>query len=319
MALTERVLAGDRASLARAITLVESEHPKHRGPARELLSALLPHTGGARRIGISGVPGAGKSTLIDALGASLVEAGNQVAVLAVDPSSTVSGGSILGDKTRMAKLARDERAFVRPSPTGGTLGGVARKTREAMLVCEAAGFDVVFVETVGVGQSETSVADLVDLYALVLIAGAGDRLQGIKRGVLEVADLVVVNKADGDNRLRAEAAAREYATALRLMRGKRAPEVLPVSAHDGSGLEVLWETLDGKWREAEASGALTSRRRTQDVAWMWRLAEAPVLSALRRQQATRAHALEDAVRAGSKPAAAAADEILRGFRWPEEE
>ncbi|MFP2927082.1 methylmalonyl Co-A mutase-associated GTPase MeaB, partial [Pyxidicoccus sp. 3LG] len=195
----EGVRAGDRAVLARAITLVESEHPRHAALAQDVLTRLLPHTGNSQRVGISGVPGVGKSTFIDALGMHLVGRGHQVAVLAIDPSSSISGGSILGDKTRMARLSREPSAYIRPSPSSGTLGGVARKTRETLLLCEAAGFDVVLVETVGVGQSETVVSELVDFYLVLMLAGAGDELQGIKRGILEVADMVAINKADGDN------------------------------------------------------------------------------------------------------------------------
>ncbi|RYF89360.1 MAG: methylmalonyl Co-A mutase-associated GTPase MeaB, partial [Caulobacteraceae bacterium] len=214
--LASRLIAGDRAALARAITLVESRRTDHQAAARQLLQRIMPHTGAAQRLGITGVPGAGKSTTIEALGCNLTAAGHRVAVLAVDPSSTRTGGSILGDKTRMERLAMDTRAFIRPSPSGGELGGVARKTREAILLCEAAGFDVVIVETVGVGQSETVVADMVDLFMAVLIPGGGDELQGIKKGLIEIADLILINKADTDP-ARAERSAREYRNALHIL------------------------------------------------------------------------------------------------------
>ncbi|HLU42943.1 MAG TPA: methylmalonyl Co-A mutase-associated GTPase MeaB, partial [Microthrixaceae bacterium] len=217
-AYVEGVLAGDRAVLARTITLVESRSPRHREAAREVLERLLPHTGGAHRVGITGVPGVGKSTFIDQLGVNLTSAGHRVAVLAVYPTSSRTGGSILGDKTRMERLAVDPDAFIRPSPAGATLGGVARSTRETILVCEAAGFDVVLVETVGVGQSETVVADMVDFFLVLMLAGAGDDLQGIKKGILELADMIAINKADGDNREQAERAAADYRAALHLMR-----------------------------------------------------------------------------------------------------
>ena len=230
------VRRGDRAILARAITLIESEQPAHAELAQEVLEVLLPDTGGAHRVGISGVPGAGKSTFIDALGTTLTSQEHRVAVLAVDPTSSISGGSILGDKTRMSALSNDPNAFIRPSPTSGTLGGVARKTRETILLCEAAGFDVVLVETVGVGQSETIVAGMVDFFLVLFIAGAGDELQGIKRGILEVADMLAINKADGDNRPRAIRAQASYQSALRLMRGDRVPPVVTCSALEKTGL-----------------------------------------------------------------------------------
>ncbi len=313
-ALAAGVRAGNRATLARAITLVESEHPKHEAQAQELLAALLPHTGRAARIGISGVPGAGKSTFIDAMGMRLVEAGHRVAVLAVDPSSRVSGGSILGDKTRMARLSRDDRAYIRPSPSGGTLGGVARKTRESMLVCEAAGFDVVLVETVGVGQSETVVSDMVDVTLVLLIAGGGDELQGIKRGILEAVDVLVMNKADGNNVLRAEQARAEHRAALRLLRGHEVP-VLTCSSLEGTGLPEVWETLVRVRADAEASGKLGRRREAQKVRWMWRMIEDGLHAALRRHEGVRAMlpTLEAAVRAGQTPPTAAAHTLLALF------
>jgi LAO/AO transport system kinase len=312
--LAAGVRSGDRATLARAITLVESEHPKHEARAQALLAELLPHTGRAVRVGISGVPGAGKSTFIDAMGMRLVEAGHRVAVLAVDPSSRVSGGSILGDKTRMARLSRDERAYIRPSPSGGTLGGVARKTRESMLLCEAAGFDVVLVETVGVGQSETVVSDMVDVTLVLLIAGGGDELQGIKRGILEAVDVLVMNKADGANVMRAEQAKSEHRAALRLLRGHEVP-VLTCSSTEGTGLPEVWDALVKVRAEAEASGKLTRRREAQMVRWMWRMIEDGLHSALRRHVGVRAALpeLEAAVREGRTPPTAAAHALLALF------
>ncbi|MBX3245657.1 MAG: methylmalonyl Co-A mutase-associated GTPase MeaB [Myxococcales bacterium] len=313
-ALEAGVRAGDRASLARAITLIESEHPRHEQEAQELLGRLLPHTGRAIRVGVSGVPGAGKSTFIDAMGMRLVEAGHRVAVLTIDPSSQVSGGSILGDKTRMAALSRDERAYIRPSPSGGTLGGVARKTRESMLLCEAAGFDVVMVETVGVGQSETVVSEMVDVTLVLLIAGGGDDLQGIKRGILEAVDVLVMTKADGANVTRAEQARAEHRAALRLLRGREIP-VLTCSSLEGTGLSEVWQTLVETRAAAEASGALAARRERQMVRWMWRMLEDGLFAALRRHAGVRARlpVLEAEVRGGRVPPTAAALELLGLF------
>src|SRR3954454_24463100 len=244
--LAQHVINGDRRALARAITLAESTRSDHRAEAEALLEQVLPHAGGAVRVGISGAPGAGKSTFIEALGTHLVAHDHRVAVLAVDPSSTRSGGSILGDKTRMEQLTRSPDAFVRPSPTGGTLGGVARRTREAMLLCEAAGFDVVLVETVGVGQSEVAVAGMVDLFLLLLAPAAGDELQGVKRGIVELADLVVVNKADGELAAAATRTAADYGNAVHIVRpvGTWTPRVLLSSALTGAGIEDVWATVD---------------------------------------------------------------------------
>jgi LAO/AO transport system kinase len=309
------VRGGDRAILARTITLIESEKTKHAELAQEVLQALLPHTGGAYRVGISGVPGAGKSTFIDAIGTTLTGSGHHVAVLAVDPTSSVSGGSILGDKTRMSALSSDSKAFIRPSPTSGTLGGVTRKTRETILVCEAAGFDVVLVETVGVGQSEAIVAGMVDFFLVLLIAGAGDELQGIKRGILEVADMLAINKADGDNLARAIQAQASYQSALRLMRPQSEPPVVICSALERTGLEELWGLAEERRAELEASGAFQRRRQEQQVRWMWDMVEDGLRRALRGDRELRAllEQLEEAVGAGTAAPSAAATQVLRRF------
>lgn len=270
------VLAGDRRMLSKTITLVESALLSHQETARRILNALLPRTGKAVRLGITGVPGVGKSTFIESLGMMLVEKGHSVAVLAVDPSSARSGGSVMADKTRMEKLSADRRAFIRPSPSGGTLGGVARKTRETMLVCEAAGYKVIIVETVGVGQSETAVASMVDFFLVLLLTGAGDELQGLKKGILEMADALVINKADGDNVGPAKKAAKMYAQVLHLLQPSSPswnPLVLTCSALEGTGIEEVWETVQRHRRVFSRSGELDEKRRQQAVAWMWSLVD----------------------------------------------
>ena len=312
------VLAGDRAVLGRAVTLVESVRPDHRDKARELLRRLLPHTGSARRVGVSGVPGVGKSTFLEALGARLLERGYRVAVLAGAPTSGVSGGSILGDKTRMARLAADRRAFIRPSPSGGALGGVTRTTRESMIVCEAAGFDVIFVETVGVGQSETEVAAMVDTYLVLMLAGAGDDLQGIKRGILELADVLAVQKADGDNLPRAKRARRELEGALSLLRPHDpvwTPPVLTCSALQGDGLDEVWQAILDHRQALEDAGALLARRADQQLRWMWQLVEDEVRRQVRADAAVRGLApeLEAAVRAGTRTPGEAAEALLSAW------
>ncbi len=314
-AYVDGVREGDRAILARAITLIESEQPAHAELAQDVLEALLPETGGAHRVGISGVPGAGKSTFIDALGTMLTGQGHRVAVLAVDPTSSISGGSILGDKTRMSTLSNDPNAFIRPSPTSGTLGGVARKTRETILLCEAAGFDAVLVETVGVGQSETIVAGMVDFFLVLLIAGAGDELQGIKRGILEVADMLAINKADGDNRARATSAQASYQSALRLMRGDNAPPVVTCSALEKTGLTELWALVAECRREQEVSGDFQRNRQAQQVQWMWDMVEDGLRRALRSDAdlSTLITQLEHAVGEGRATPSAAALRVLRRF------
>jgi LAO/AO transport system kinase len=318
-ALAEGVLAGDRRVVARAITLVESRRPDHREQAQRLLVELLPHTGSARRVGISGVPGVGKSTLIDQLGVTLTAAGSKVAVLAVDPSSARSGGSILGDKTRMARLAVDENAFIRPAPTAGTLGGVAQATRESMVVVEAAGYDVVLVETVGVGQSEVAVAEMVDSFLFLTLARTGDQLQGIKRGILEIADVIAVNKADGPGGTDARKAARELAGAIRMLRGHTEGgwdvPVLTCSGLTGDGLDRVWTTLTEHQDRMRASGEFDERRRTQQVRWTWQLVRDGLESALRHHPGVRSSVpeLERAVLAGELTPALAAQQILRTF------
>ncbi|MER6070769.1 methylmalonyl Co-A mutase-associated GTPase MeaB [Streptomyces sp. NPDC001817] len=312
------VLDGKRAIVARAITLVESTRPQHRSQAQELLTQLLPHSGRARRIGISGVPGVGKSTFIDAFGTLLTSLGHRVAVLAVDPSSTRTGGSILGDKTRMERLAVDPNAFVRPSPSAGTLGGVAKATRESMVVMEAAGYDVILVETVGVGQSETTVAELVDSFLLLTLARTGDQLQGIKKGVLELADVIAVNKADGPHERDARAAARELAGALRLMHGKEAfwtPPVLHCSARESTGLDTVWDRLEQHRTLLDSTGRLTAKRRDQQVRWTWAMVRDELLGRLHADPAVRQAApdLERQVREGRLTATLAADRILEAF------
>jgi GTPase len=271
-ALAEDVRAGGRRALAKAITLVESTRADHQAAAQRLLELLLPHSGRAARVGISGVPGVGKSTFIEAFGLHLIGQGKRVAVLAVDPSSAISGGSILGDKTRMPRLAAAPEAFIRPSPAAGSLGGVARRTREALIVCEAAGYDLVLVETVGVGQSEFAVASMVDFFLVLMLAGAGDELQGIKKGILELADALAINKADGDNVRRAGQARAEYAAALRLFRHTSAswdPPVVTVSALEGRGMDRVWAIIQDHRARLSATGELTAKRQQQRQDWLW--------------------------------------------------
>jgi len=289
--LAAAIRAGDRATLARAITLIESKRADHRAQAHHLVQLLLPATGKAVRLGITGAPGAGKSTTIDALGTYLTGQGHKVAVLAVDPSSSRTGGSILGDKTRMARLAMDEHAFIRPSPSSGTLGGVAAKTRETMLLCEAAGYDVVLVETVGVGQSETAVADMTDFFLVLMVAGAGDELQGIKKGIVELADMIAVNKADGDNIARANVAAADYRGALHILAPRSpswSPPVITYSALTGAGIAELWTQVQTHKQKMTASGELAARRREQQVKWMWTMLEERLTARLRSDASVRA-------------------------------
>lgn len=316
--LYQGIREGNRAMLARAITLVESERASDFKDAQRLLNLLLPHTGGAIRLGISGIPGAGKSTFIDAFGTMLTDAGKRVAVLAIDPSSSVSRGSILGDKTRMARLSREPNAFIRPSPSSGTLGGVHRKTRETMLLCEAFGFDTVIIETVGVGQSETVVAEMVDFYLVLMIAGTGDELQGIKRGILEVADMLAINKADGDNIKRAQLARRELQTALHLMRGARKgwqPPVLACSALEGTGLDALWEQIQKHRALMIETGEFETKRSEQAIHWMWNMIEDGLLASLRHDElvASKMRQLEAEVSAGAITPSTAAESVLEAY------
>jgi len=316
--LASKIVAGDRRALAQGITLVESTRPDHRTDANALLAAVLPETGRSTRVGVSGSPGVGKSTLIEAVGLHVIERGHRVAVLAVDPSSTRSGGSILGDKTRMGDLARNDDAFVRPSPTSGTLGGVARRTREAMLLCEAAGFDVVLVETVGVGQSEVAVSGMVDCFVLLIAPAAGDELQGIKRGIMELADLVVVNKADGDLAKIAGITAADYANALHLVRPRTPawqPRVVQCSALEGTGVADVWRTVEEFRAALDGAGELAARRAGQARDWMWTEIADSLLDRLRAdpEAARLAAELEAEVRAGRLPPTAAADQVLRVF------
>ncbi len=313
--LASQVAAGDRRALARAITLVESTRADHRTEADELLSELIERTGGATRVGISGAPGSGKSTLIEALGLQLVDSGHQVAVLAVDPSSTRTGGSILGDKTRMEELVRRPEAFVRPSPTGGTLGGVARRTREAMLCCEAAGFDAVLVETVGVGQSEVAVEGMVDTFVLLVAPGGGDELQGIKRGIMELADLVVVTKADGVLQVAATSTEADYANALHLVRPKTeawTARVVTCSATTPRGVGDVWAAIEEHRDALAASGDLERHRAEQARQWMWAEIGEGLLDRLRAHPgaAEAAARLEAEVGAGRLPAPVAAARVL---------
>jgi LAO/AO transport system kinase len=316
--LAQALRAGDRAQLARAITLIESRRADHQQTARQLVQMLLPSTGQAMRVGITGTPGVGKSTTIDALGSYLTQQGRKVAVLAVDPSSTRSGGSILADKTRMPRLVADPDAFVRPSPAAGTLGGVGAKTREAMLLCEAAGYDPVLVETVGTGQSETAVADMTDFFLVLMLPGAGDELQGIKKGVVELADMLAVNKADGDNVKRATAAAAEYRAALHIISAGSelwTPPVITFSALTGHGIADMWARICEHRGRMSAAGALAARRREQQVKWMWSMLEERVTARLRSDPALRARLpkLEAAVAAGRTSPAIAVDELAKSL------
>lgn len=317
-ALVAGVVAGDRTAIGRSITLVESTRPQDRVHAATMLQALLPQSGEAHRVGVTGVPGVGKSTFIDTLGSQLTAAGHRVAVLAVDPSSSVSGGSILGDKTRMERLSIDPAAFIRPSPASGNLGGVGRATRETMVVLEAAGFDVVLVETVGVGQSETVVADMVDFFCVLALPGAGDELQGIKKGVIELADMVAVNKADGDNLPRARDAVRDYSAALRLLTPLSShwnPPVLSCSGLTGDGLIELWQQIELHRRTLSATGELAAKRTEQQVRWMWSLVDERLRQLLRAEPdvAAQLDACEAEVRRGVLPAPTAAERVVDAF------
>lgn len=313
--LIDRLTAGDGRALARAITLVESTRADHRAAAARLLGAVAGRTGGAVRIGVSGAPGVGKSTLIETLGLYILEHGHRLAVLAVDPSSPRSGGSLLGDKTRMERLARDARAFVRPSPSGGTLGGVARRTREAILLCEAAGYDTIVIETVGTGQSEAAVANLTDLFVLLIAPGGGDELQGLKRGIVELADIVVINKADGELAAAARRIQGDYASALRLARPPSAlwqPPVLLASAVEAIGIDGIWDAIE-RYRAVHAGpDGIAAKRAQQARTWLWEAVEDGLRDHLRRDPLTRRWMadLESQVTMGSREPADGAAEIL---------
>jgi LAO/AO transport system kinase len=312
------VRSGDRSILARAITLIESNAPAHIALAQEVLRELLPYTGGSLRVGITGVPGVGKSTFIEALGTMLCDRGHRAAVLAVDPSSSISRGSILGDKTRMERLARHPNAYIRPSPTGGSLGGVARKSRETLLVCEAAGFDIILVETVGVGQSEIAVRGMVDFFLLLMLAGAGDELQGIKKGIIELADALLITKADGDNRTRALAAQAEYTHALRYLtpatEGWR-PRAYICSAQTGEGIAEIWREIERFRDETTASGVFAARRREQARDWVYTMIEDHLRSRFFSHPVVqqRLPAIEKEVVEGTLPVTTAVQSLIRAF------
>ena len=316
--LAEQVRSGDRRALARAITLIESNRPADKPDARALLEALVPDSGQSIRVGISGVPGVGKSTLIESLGNHLVDVGHRVAVLAVDPSSVISGGSILGDKTRMETLSRRSEAFIRPSPAGETLGGVARRTRETMLVAEAAGYDVVLVETVGVGQSETTVARMTDMFLLLLLPAGGDELQGIKRGIVELADLILVNKADGQLELAAEQSVADYRKAAAFMHPRADDWQVPVepfSAPSGARTAEVWALVEQYRSQRNASGLIESTRAEQAINWMWGEIQNSLVEQLRADTAVKeqVHKLEMAVRDNQLSPTTAADELIELF------
>lgn len=317
--LAAGVRSGHVRSLAKAITLIESRNPDHAARAAELLDILLPETGKSIRLGISGVPGVGKSTFIEALGMNLIHRGHKVAILAVDPSSQLSGGSILGDKTRMEELAREHNAFIRPSPAGDTLGGVARKTRETMLLCEAAGFDIIIVETVGVGQSEITVASMVDFFMLLQLAGAGDELQGIKKGVMEIADAILINKAEGDNRPRAELARKQYQNALHLLKPKSPNWSVPVllcSALKQQGIDETWQTVLDYVKTMRTQGEFDQKRRLQANDWMWAqvMDELKTLFMTDKKVAPLIDPLQTAVSSGTTTPGAAARRLLEAFK-----
>jgi len=317
--LAEKIRQGDRRALAKGITLVESTRADHREQAASLLELLMPYTGNSIRLGITGVPGVGKSTFIESFGNHVIEKGHRVAVLAVDPTSALSGGSILGDKTRMETLSRNASAFIRPSPAGETLGGVTRRTRETLLLCEAAGFDVIIVETVGVGQSETAVAQMTDMFLLLLLPGGGDELQGIKRGIMELADLILVNKADGDQQAAANRTVADYRMAVHFLHPRSRHwqvQVQPLSALKGQGVNEVWETVESYRKALGEAGEINARRAAQARAWMWSETADSLLTELKESNSVKelVHALEQDVIEGKLPATVAAKKLIDAFR-----
>lgn len=317
--LLQSIERGDRAALARGITLIESTREDHQREAQALLTELMPKTGRSIRIGITGVPGVGKSTFIESFGQYVINHGHKVAVLAVDPSSARTGGSILGDKTRMSQLSQNEKAYIRPSPTGGSLGGVARRTREAMLLTEAAGYDVVLVETVGVGQSETEVADMVDIFVLLLLPGSGDELQGIKKGIVELADLLVVNKADGDQLAQAKRVRSDYSAAIRMLHpsnsGGWQPKVITCSALNNQGIDEVWQSISECAQAMKTSGQWEKKRHQQAKAWMWKEIHETLLSQFEKHPkiANRIHELEEQVSTNKLSPADAARTLIEHY------
>ena len=317
--LAAGVRSGNMRALAKAITLIESRHPEHSGKAAALIDELMPDTGNSIRIGISGVPGVGKSTFIEAFGMNLIKQDHKIAILAVDPSSQLSGGSILGDKTRMEELAREKNAFIRPSPSGDTLGGVARKTRETMLLCEAAGYDVIVIETVGVGQSEITVASMVDFFLLLQLANAGDELQGIKKGVMEIADAIVINKAEGDNRPRAELARRQYVNALHLLKPKSSHWQVPAmlcSALHNQGINEIWEMITQFVATMQEHGEFATKRSLQANDWMWALVMDGLKDLFRNDKnvAGMLDGVQTGVAAGTTSPSVAARRLIEAFK-----
>ena len=317
--LVAQLQKGDRRALAKAITLVESTHAAHREQAAQLLELIMPLTGNSIRLGISGVPGVGKSTFIEAFGNHVIDQGHSVAVLAVDPTSAVSGGSILGDKTRMETLSRNDKAFIRPSPAGKTLGGVTRRTRETMLLCEAAGFDVIFVETVGVGQSETAVAEMTDMFLLMLLPGGGDELQGIKRGIMELADLILVNKSDGDQQAVANRTVSDYQMALHFLHARSRnwqASVQSISSLKNQGIDEVWKTVEEYRKALSGSGEIESRRAAQSRAWMWNETTGALLTELKENPSVKSlvKELEHDVMEGRTTPTIAARKLIDAFR-----
>ena len=317
--LAKNIRLGDRRALSKGITIVESALPTHQENASELLEMLMPYTGGSIRIGVSGAPGVGKSTFIESFGGHVINQGHKVAVLAVDPTSSVSGGSILGDKTRMESLSRENNAYIRPSPAGKTLGGVTRRTRETLLLCEAAGFDVIFVETVGVGQSETAVSEMTDMFLLLIPPGGGDELQGIKRGIMELADLVLVNKSDGDQLAVASRTAADYQTALQFLHSRSLnwkAKVQTMSALTGQDIDLVWQLIIDYRNLLDTAGEISSRRIAQSSAWMWNEISEGLLEELKQSELIMSHidSIENEVKSGNLPPTVAARKLIKKFK-----